>query len=153
MIDLSAMRGVTVDADEGVAVAEGGATAGDVVAAAASHGLAPVTGTVKAVGMAGLTLAGGYGPLNGKHGLALDNLLSAEVVLANGERISASNGLNRDLFWALRGGGGGFGVVTASHIRLHPLASVLAGMVLFPLAQASDVLAATGSWLLRRPTS
>ena len=85
VLDLTAMRQVSVDA--GTAVAQGGATAGDVVAAAGRDGLAPVTGTVKAVGMAGLTLAGGYGPLNGRYGLALDNLAAAQVVLADGTQV------------------------------------------------------------------
>ncbi len=104
-------------------------------------GLAPVTGTVKAVGMVGLTLAGGYGPLNGKHGLALDNLIEAEVVLADGTQVVASDNSDRDLYWALRGGGGTFGVITAARYRLHPLESVLAGLILFPLSQAGEVLA------------
>jgi FAD/FMN-containing dehydrogenase len=146
VLDLSALRGVTIDADTGVAVAQGGATAGDVVAAAARHGLAPVTGAVKAVGMAGLTLAGGYGPLNGKHGLALDNLLGADVVLADGRRATAGGAADADLYWALRGGGGNFGVVATTRLQLHPLASVLAGMMLFPLAEADGVL--RGYWEL-----
>ena len=140
VLDLSAMRGVTVDQETRTAVAQGGATAGDVVAAAATCGLAPVTGTVKAVGMAGLTLAGGYGPLCGQHGLALDNLLGADVVLADGRRVTASDTGDADLYWALRGGGGTFGAVTAARYRLHPLPPVLAGLILFPLAQAGAVL-------------
>ena len=140
VLDLSAMRGVTVDPAAGTAVAQGGATAGDVVAAAARYGLAPVTGTVKAVGMAGLTLAGGYGPLCGKHGLALDNLLGADVVLADGQQVTASDTSDSDLYWALRGGGGTFGVVTAARYRLHPLPAILAGLILFPLGQADAVL-------------
>jgi FAD/FMN-containing dehydrogenase len=140
VLDLSAMRHVTVDPDARTAVAQGGATAGDVAAAAATCGLAPVTGTVKAVGMAGLTLAGGYGPLCGRHGLALDNLLDADVVLADGRRVAASDAGDADLYWALRGGGGTFGVVTAARYRLHPLPQVLAGLILFPLDQAGAVL-------------
>ena len=140
VLDLSAMRGVTIDPAARTAVAQGGATAGHVVAAAARYGLAPVTGTVKAVGMAGLTLAGGYGPLCGKHGLALDNLLGADVVLADGRRVTASHTADSDLYWALRGGGGTFGVVAAARYQLHPLPAVLAGLILFPLAQAATVL-------------
>jgi FAD/FMN-containing dehydrogenase len=140
VVDLSPMRGVTVDPHTVTAVAEGGASAGDVVAAARPYGLAPVTGTVKAVGMAGLTLAGGYGPLCGKHGLALDNLLAAEVVLADGRVVTASEDDDADLYWALRGGGGGSGVVSAARYRLHPLAAVLAGLLLFPLDQAPAIL-------------
>ena len=140
VVDLTAMRRVTVDVETRTAVVEGGATAGDLVAAARSSGLAPVTGTVKAVGMAGLTLAGGYGPLNGKYGLALDNLLGAEVVLANGLRIRADANENGDLYWALRGGGGNFGVVTSLRYRLHPIGSVLCGLMLFPASEALRVL-------------
>jgi FAD/FMN-containing dehydrogenase len=140
VLDLSAMREVTVHPGNGYAIAQGGATAGDIVAAAARYGLAPVTGTVGAIGMAGLTLSGGYGPLNGKYGLALDNLRSADVVLADGTRVTASTTDERDLYWAVRGGGGNFGVVTRASYRLHPLPFVLAGLVLFPLTQAATVL-------------
>jgi len=140
VLDLSAMRAVTVDPATRTAVAQGGATAGDVVAAAAGYGLAPVTGTVKSVGMAGLTLAGGYGPLCGRHGLALDNLLGADVILADRRHVTASDTGDADLYWALRGGGATFGVVTAARYRLHPLPSVLAGLILFPLDQAGGVL-------------
>ncbi len=141
VLDLTAMRAVSVDPAAGTALAQGGASTGDVVAAARRYGLAPVTGTVKAVGMVGLTLAGGYGPLNGKHGLALDNLIEAHVVLADGTQVVASDNSDRDLYWALRGGGGTFGVVTAARYRLHPIESVLAGLILFPLSRAGEVLA------------
>ena len=140
VLDLSAMRGVTIDPATRTAAAQGGATAGDVAAVAAGYGLAPVTGTVKAVGMTGLTLAGGYGPLCGRHGLALDNLVGADVTLASGQRVTASDTGDADLYWALRGGGGTFGAVTAARYRLHPLPQVLAGLILFPLAQAGAVL-------------
>ena len=140
VIDLTSMRAVTVDSDAGTATAQGGATTGDVVAPARSLGLAPVTGTVKAVGMAGLTLGGGYGPLCGKHGLGVDNLLDARVVLADGRLVMADRENDPDLFWALRGGGGSFGVVTSARYRLHPLASVTAGLLLFGLEQAEAVL-------------
>jgi FAD/FMN-containing dehydrogenase len=152
VIDLSAMRRVSVDpapatgtgtgtaADTATVTVEGGARAGDVVAATHPHGLAPVTGLVKAVGMAGLTLAGGYGLLAGAHGLALDNLLSAQVVLADGRTVTASSEDDQDLYWALRGGGGNFGVVTAMRYRVHPIEAVLSGLVLFPLTQGRMVL-------------
>jgi FAD/FMN-containing dehydrogenase len=140
VIDLRAMRAVRIDADAGVAVAQGGATAGAVVAAARPFGLAPVTGTVKAVGMAGFTLGGGYGPLCGKHGLGVDNLVGAEVVLADGRIVTADHAQEADLFWALRGGGGGFGVVTGACYRLHRLGPVLAGLILFDLKDAAAVL-------------
>ena len=140
VVDLRAMRAVRVNADASVAVAQGGATAGDVVAAAGPLGLAAVTGTVKVVGMAGFTLGGGYGPLCGKHGLGVDNLLGAEVVLADGRTLTADRTREPDLFWALRGGGGGFGVVTSGRYRLHRLRSVNAGLILFGLEDAPAVL-------------
>jgi FAD/FMN-containing dehydrogenase len=102
--------------------------------------LVPVTGTVKSVGITGLTLGGGYGPLCGKHGLAADNLLGAEVVLADSSRVTATEAEHPDLFWALRGGGGNFGVVTSIHYRLHPLTSVTTGLLAFSIDQADGVL-------------
>ncbi|WP_125777253.1 FAD-binding oxidoreductase [Antribacter gilvus] len=138
-IDLSAMRSVTVDATARVAVVSGGALIGDVIAAAAGHGLAAATGTVGAVGFAGLTLGGGYGPLGGIAGLALDNLLGADVVLADGRLVSTDKDHEPELFWALRGGGGNFGVVTSLRVRLHEVSTVLAGFVFFPWDQAADV--------------
>ena len=123
-----------------VAEVQGGATAGDLARATTPHGLAPVVGTVSAVGLAGLTTSGGYGLLNGAHGLVADNLLSARVVLADGSAVTASADEHPDLFWALRGGGANTGVVTALRYRVHSLPTARAGMVLFPLAQAVDVL-------------
>lgn len=106
VIDLTGMRRVEVDARASVATVAGGATAADVIAAAAPHGLSAVTGTVGAVGVAGLTLGGGYGLLNGRFGLALDNLLAADVILADGRAVTADPGHEPELFWAIRGGGG-----------------------------------------------
>jgi FAD/FMN-containing dehydrogenase len=151
VVDLSVMRAVTVDLSSCTAVAQGGATSGDVAAVARASKLAPVTGTVKAVGMAGLTLAGGYGPLTGKHGLALDNLVEAEVVLADGCQVVASEQADADLYWALRGGGGTFGVVTAARYRLHPLTTVLSGLILYPVTQAPSVLARFRQLVSRAP--
>jgi FAD/FMN-containing dehydrogenase len=140
VVDLSQMRQVTVNARARIATVAGGARACDVVAAAARHGLTAVTGNCSGVGMAGLTLGGGYGPLSPRFGLALDNLLGAEVVLANGRRVTADVLTNADLFWALRGGGGNFGVVTSMRVRLHPIRELLAGLILFPWSQAETVL-------------
>src|SRR5262249_19884045 len=92
------------------------------------------------VGMAGLTLGGGYGPLIGRFGLALDNLLAAEIVLADGRIVTAEHGCDEDLFWALRGGGGNFGAVTTMRIRLHEVPNVVSGMLIYPFSEARTVL-------------
>jgi len=118
----------------------GGARASDVAKETDSRELAAATGAVGAVGMAGLTLGGGYGPLIGRFGLALDNLLAAEVVLADGRIVVANADNETELFWALRSGGGNFGVVTMMHHRLHHLPSVHSGMLIYPFPEASAVL-------------
>jgi FAD/FMN-containing dehydrogenase len=140
VLDLSALRGVRIDPGAAVAEAEGGAVAADLLDPAARHGLVTPAGAVGSVGMAGLTMAGGYGGLIGRFGLALDNLLSAEVVLADGRTVVAGPDDDPELFWALRGGGGNFGVVTAARYRLHPVERVLGGMVMYPIQQAGTVL-------------
>jgi hypothetical protein len=139
VIDLSQMRRVTIDARARIATVAGGATAADVADAAARHGLTAVLGTAGGLGMAGLTLAGGYGPLTGRFGLARDNLLGADVVLEDGRLVQADATREPELYWALRGGGGNFGVVTSMRIQLHPLEQVQAGLILFPWAEAVDV--------------
>lgn len=149
VIDLSYMREVSVH--DGIATVAGGATVEDVAATADQFGLAAATGTVGTVGMIGLTLAGGYGPFCGRFGLAADNLVSAEVVLADGQIAHADQDADPDLLWALRGGGGNFGVVTSIDVALHPLTEVLAGSFTFPLEQADQVLAGYGELLNRVP--
>ena len=149
VIDLSGMREVRADGD--VATVGGGATANDLIAAAAATGMSAATGSVGAVGMAGLTLGGGYGPLNGVAGLAADNLLSAEVVLADGTVAAATESSEADLLWALRGGGGNFGVVTSMRVRLHPVPVVCTGRVIFPFGQAREVLAGFGELIAEAP--
>jgi hypothetical protein len=139
VIDLSDMNAVDIASDHHTARISGGARASDVAAAADPLGLAAATGTVGAVGMAGLMLGGGYGPLIGRFGLALDNLLTAEVVLADGRVVVAGPGDEEELFWALRGGGGNFGVVTAMDYRVHSLPSVRSGMLIYPFAEAKAV--------------
>jgi FAD/FMN-containing dehydrogenase len=134
------MNGVTVGTDNHLARMLGGARALDVCAVADPLGLAAVTGSVGAVGMAGLTLGGGYGPLIGRFGLALDNLTAAEVVLADGRIVVADSGNEEELFWALRGGGGNFGVVTSMHHRLHAVPSVRSGLLFYPSSEAKVVL-------------
>src|SRR5215467_451112 len=140
VIDLSGMNSVVIDPATDTARISGGARAGDVVDAADPVGLAPVTGSVATVGMTGLTLGGGYGPLIGRFGLALDNLIAADVVLADGRIVTAEHNREEELFWALRGGGGNFGVVTAMRIRLHNLPNVLSGMLIYPFSEAKSVL-------------
>jgi hypothetical protein len=142
VIDLSAMRRVTVDPVTRIATVEGGATAADVISTARQYGLVAVTGNVGAVGMAGLTLGGGYGPLTPKFGLALDNLLDAEVVLEDGSLVMADCTNHGELFWALRGGGGNFGVVVSMHIRLHAVSEMLGGVIVFPWSEAQPILQA-----------
>ncbi|WP_419997830.1 FAD-binding oxidoreductase [Streptomyces boninensis] len=137
VIDLGEMRTVRVERD--IAVIGGGSLAGDVVGAAAAHGANVATGTAGVVGMAGLSLGGGYGLLLGTAGLAADNLLGAEVVLADGRLVSTDD--DPELLWALRGGGGNFGVVTSMRVRLHPDRGLVGGMVLFPWDEAAKVLA------------
>jgi FAD/FMN-containing dehydrogenase len=139
VVDLARMRHVVIDPVVRIATVHGGATAAEVIAAARPHGLVAATGNCGGVGMAGLTLGGGYGPLNGQFGLALDNLVSAEVVLADGRRVTANPHNEPELYWALRGGGGNFGAVTSLRVRLHPIGEVLAGFVVYPWAQAADV--------------
>ena len=138
LIDLSPMRQVTVDGAE--ARVAGGATVSDVLDAARPHGYAAAVGTVGSVGFTGLTLGGGYGTLIGLIGLGVDNLLSAEVVLADGRVVTADPAHEPDLFWGLRGGGGNFGVVTGMRTRLHPHATVTTGMLAFGWDQARSVL-------------
>ena len=138
VIDMSRMRGVRVDASARVATVGGGATAADVMAAAAPYGLVAVAGNCGGVGMTGLTLGGGYGPLNGRFGLASDNMLCAEVVLADGRIVIADATHEPELFWALRGGGGNFGVVTSMLVRLHPVDRLIGGLIVFPWSQAAS---------------
>jgi FAD/FMN-containing dehydrogenase len=140
VLDLSGMRDVMVCPDRRSARIWGGARASDVLAATDPQGLAAVTGSCSAVGMTGLTLGGGYGPLIGRFGLALDNLIAADVVLADGRIVRTGYDREEDLFWALRGGGGNFGVVTAMHIRLHELPNVVSGLLVYPFSEAKTVL-------------
>jgi FAD/FMN-containing dehydrogenase len=140
VIDLSVMNGVSVNAGQRSAIVSGGARAAEVAAVTDPLHVAAVTGTCSAVGMAGLTLGGGYGPLIGRFGLALDNLLAAEVVLADGRVVVADEANEAELFWALRGGGGNFGVVTTMRYFLHDLASVRTGLLVYPFAEARAVL-------------
>ena len=140
MIDLSLMKGIQTDPAMRRVRAQAGVNWRELNRETQVHGLAVTGGVVSTTGIAGLTLGGGLGWLMGKHGLALDNLLSAEVVTASGEIVLASEKQNEDLFWALRGGGGNFGVVTWFEYRLHPVARMTSGLVAHPVDNARDVL-------------
>ena len=138
VVDLSRMNDAVIGRHS--ASISGGACASDVVAVTDPLGLAVVTGSVGAVGMTGLSLGGGYGPLIGRFGLALDNLLAAEVALADGRIVVANCDNEEELFWALRGGGGNFGVVTKMQHRLHHVPSVHSGLLFYPFSEAKAVL-------------
>jgi len=152
MLDLSAMRSVRVDPAGRTARVEPGATLADFDREAQAFGLATPLGINSTTGVAGLTLGGGFGWLSRKLGLTIDNLVSADVVTATGELVKASSTENRDLFWAIRGGGGNFGVVTSFEFRLHSVGpTVLSGLILHPLAAAKDVLRFYRSFMAGTP--
>ncbi len=140
VIDLSSMKAISVNQTNSTARAEGGVLWRELDEATQAHGFATTGGTVSSTGIAGLTLGGGLGWLMGKHGASVDNLISANVVTADGELLRVSATEHSDLFWALRGGSGNFGVVTSLEYRLHPVAQVLGGMVLHPLDRAAEML-------------
>jgi FAD/FMN-containing dehydrogenase len=141
MIDLSLMKGLYVDPRTRSARAQGGSTWNDFNRETQLHGLATTGGVVSSTGIAGLTLGGGLGWLMGKHALALDNLLSVELVLADGQVVRVNENENDDLFWALRGGGGNFGVATTLEYRLHEVGpTITGGLIAYPFEDAWDVL-------------
>ena len=140
VLDLSGMRGVRVDPAERTVRADGGCTWGDVDHATHAFGLASPSGIISTTGVGGLTLGGGIGHLTRKLGLSIDNLLAADVVLADGRLVTASAKENPDLFWAIRGGGGNFGVVTSFMFRLHPVKNIIGGPMFWTLEQAPEVM-------------
>jgi hypothetical protein len=140
MIDLAPMKGIKVDRRRRTVWARGGVTWNEFNRAAACHGLATTGGVVSTTGIAGLTLGGGEGWLMGKYGLTIDNLLAAEVVTAAGEIVTASAEENQDLFWALRGGGGNFGVAISFEYQAHPVSTVYGGLVAHPVSRAREAL-------------
>lgn len=139
MLDLSPMQGIRVDPTGRTVRAEPGLTWRDFDRETQAFGLATTGGLFSTTGIAGLTLGGGLGWLNGLYGLACDNLLSADVVTADGQLLTASDTERPDLFWGLRGGGGNFGIVTSFEYRLHPVGPVLAGLLFYPIAKAKEV--------------
>jgi FAD/FMN-containing dehydrogenase len=151
VVDTSPMATVLVDADRAVARVGAGAVWGDVAAAAAPFGLAPLSGSHADVGVAGYMLGGGLSWLSRRYGLAADSLLRAHVVTATGSRLVASEDENADLFWALRGGGGSFGVVTSLEFRLHHVARVYAGTAYFPVDRAREALVRYREWIAGAP--
>jgi FAD/FMN-containing dehydrogenase len=140
VIDLSGMRGIRVDPNERTVRVDGGCTWGDVDHATHAFGLACPSGIISTTGVGGLTLGGGIGHLTRKCGLSIDNLLAADLVLADGRFVTASAKENADLFWAIRGGGGNFGVVTSFLFRLHPVKEIIGGPTFWPLEQAPEVM-------------
>jgi FAD binding domain/Berberine and berberine like len=147
-IDLSEMRAVDVHPEERTARAQGGCTLGDLDGETQRHGLATPLGVVTETGIAGLTLSGGIGHLRRKHGLSCDNLVSAQLVTADGSLLTASATENEDLFWAIRGGGGNFGVVTSFEYRLHPVGpEVFVAFVFYPADRAREVLQSCDRYL------
>ena len=141
MIDFSLLRNVRVDAEKKRAYVEPGATLADFDEAAQSHGLATPVGINSTTGIAGLTLGGGFGWLTRKYGMTVDNLVAVDVVTTEGKGIRASENENADLFWAIRGGGSNFAVVTQFEFKLHEVGpEILAGLIVFPFDQAKQVL-------------
>jgi FAD/FMN-containing dehydrogenase len=152
VLDVRGMKDIAVDAERRVARVGAGVTWAELDRATYAHGLATTGGRVSSTGVAGLTLGGGSGWLERKHGLASDNLLAIELVTADGERVRASEDEHPDLFWALRGGGGNFGVATAFEFRLHELESeVLAGLALYPAGRGRELLALYRDVMLDAP--
>jgi FAD/FMN-containing dehydrogenase len=140
MIDLAEMKGITIDPEKRTATAQGGVIWRELNDAAAEHGLVVTGGVISTTGIAGFTLGGGLGWLMAKYGLAVDNLLAVELVTADGEVLDVEAASHPDLFWALRGGGGNFGVATSFTYRLHPLSTVVGGLIAHPMDAAPDML-------------
>jgi hypothetical protein len=147
LINTSQMSGVRVDPDSRTAWVEAGAKWGRVLEAASVFGLAPLLGSSPDVGAIGYTLGGGLGWLARKYGLSTDSVLAIDLITADGRRLHASQDENRDLFWGLRGGGGGFGVVVGMEIQLYPVSTVFGGNLIYPVEMAPDVIARYRDWI------
>jgi FAD/FMN-containing dehydrogenase len=147
MINLAGMHSVEVDPATQLAVAQGGALLNHLDTAALEHGLVTTAGVVSHTGVGGFTLGGGFGRLNRKHGLTIDNLVAAQIVTADGQIRTVSAEQDPDLFWAIRGGGGNFGVASHFQFQLHPFdRNVLSGLIVWPVEQAREVLDFYGDW-------
>jgi FAD/FMN-containing dehydrogenase len=151
VLDLGRMKGIRVDPANRTARAEGGCTWGDFFHATYPFGLATTGGIISTTGIGGLTLGGGIGYLARAHGLSIDNLVSADAVTAEGKRVAASEHEDPDLFWALRGGGGNFGVVTSFEYRLHPVKDVFVGLFFFELSAAKEILGFYREYIAKAP--
>jgi len=151
VIDLSGLKAITVDPDARTATIGGGCLVGDVDAATHDHGMATPGGIISTTGAGGLMLGGGIGHLSRKAGLSVDNILGAEIVLADGSVVTADENENDDLYWALRGGGGNFGVVTQLKLRLHPISTVVAGPMFWELDKTVDILKWYREFILNAP--
>jgi len=151
VLDLGRMKGIRVDPGNRTVRADGGCTWGDFFHATYPFGLATTGGIISTTGIGGLTLGGGIGHLARAHGLSIDNLLSADVITADGKRVVASERENPDLFWALRGGGGNFGVVTSFEYRVHPVKDVFVGLFFFEVSAAKQVLEFYREYIAKAP--
>ncbi|KAB1192409.1 FAD-binding protein [Haloferax sp. MBLA0076] len=151
VIDLEEMNGIRVDPEQKTVTVEAGCTWGDVDHATHAFGMATVSGIISTTGVGGLTLGGGHGYLTRKYGLTIDNLVAADVVLADGRMVRASADENEDLFWAIRGGGGNFGVVTSFEFDLHPVETVVAGPMFWPLSELETTMEWYRGWLTDAP--
>src|SRR2546430_5167261 len=151
VIDLSGMKGIRVDPAARTARVEGGCTWGEVDHATHPYGLATPSGFISTTGVGGLTLGGGIGYLSRTHGLTIDNLLGVDLVLADGSFVTANAKEHADLFWAVRGGGGNFGVVTSFLFQLHPISTVYGGPMLWPMEQAAGLMKFWRDFILHAP--
>jgi hypothetical protein len=151
VIDLSPMKGIKVDPKNRTVTVEAGCTWGDVDHATHAFGLATPSGIISTTGVGGLTLGGGIGHLSRRCGLTIDNLLEADLVLANGSFVTANAEENSDLYWAIRGGGGNFGVVTSFKYRLHPIGNIIGGPTLWPVEQTREVLSWYRNFIMDAP--
>jgi FAD binding domain/Berberine and berberine like len=151
VIDLSRMKGIRVNPDARIVRVEAGCVWGDVDHATHAFGMATPSGFISTTGVAGLTLGGGIGYLTRRYGLTIDNLLSVDVILADGRFVTANHDVNSDLFWAVRGGGGNFGVVTSFEFRLRPVKMVHFGPTFWPLEEAASVLSAYRTFIAKAP--